>query len=238
MMRNWFYMALLVCSVVSAQEKDKDLPKGNEAFAEKQYADAEADYRVSASRWPQKAAPAYNLGNAIYRQNQSAESKGFYLKAAKTAKTYQEKHFAYHNLGNVYMNEKNYQAAVEAYKNALRNNPADEQTRYNYALAKKFLKENPPPPKKDKKDDKKDQKKQPKPNEKKDKEKQKDQKPQGDKPKDEPNPQSQPKPKEGGISKQRLESMLDAVKNEEQKTQQKVDAKKVKGRPVQTEKDW
>ena len=42
------------------------------------------------------------------------------------------------------MLEKNYQGAVESFKNALRNNPYDEQTRYNSALAKKFLKENPP----------------------------------------------------------------------------------------------
>jgi hypothetical protein len=65
---------------------------------------------------------------------------------------------AYHNTGNALMTEKNYQAAVEAYKNALRHNPLDDETRYNYALAKKMLKDNPPPPPPpdDKKDDKKD----------------------------------------------------------------------------------
>jgi cytochrome c-type biogenesis protein CcmH/NrfG len=51
------------------------------------------------------------------------------------------------------MNEKDYTQAVEAYKNALRNDPSDEETRYNYALAKKMLKENPPKDDK-KKDDK------------------------------------------------------------------------------------
>jgi hypothetical protein len=58
------------------------------------------------------------------------------------------------------MKEKNYTQAVEAYKNALRNNPNDDQSRYNFALAKKMLKENPPKDdKKDKKKDKKDEKK-------------------------------------------------------------------------------
>ena len=58
------------------------------------------------------------------------------------------------------MKEKNYTKAVETYKNALRNNPADEETRYNFALAKKMLKDNPPKDdKKDKKKDKKDDKK-------------------------------------------------------------------------------
>jgi cytochrome c-type biogenesis protein CcmH/NrfG len=43
----------------------------------------------------------------------------------------------------MYLWKKNYTEAVEAYKNALRNDP-DDETRYNYALAKKMLKENPP----------------------------------------------------------------------------------------------
>jgi cytochrome c-type biogenesis protein CcmH/NrfG len=46
------------------------------------------------------------------------------------------KHRAFHNLGNVLWMKRITQA-VEAYKNALRNDPSDEETRYNYALAKK-----------------------------------------------------------------------------------------------------
>ena len=144
------------------------------------------------------------------------------------------------------MNEKNYSAAVEAYKNALRNNPSDEETRYNYALAKKKLKENPPKDdkKKDKKDDKKKDDKDKK-DDKKDQDK-KDDKKDGDKDKKEdkgkkdekPQDDGKPKPMPGGISKQRLENLLDAVNNEEKKIQDKVNAKKVKGKPVQTEKDW
>ena len=98
------------------------------------------------------------MGNSIYKQNQSAESKYQFAKAIKTATTRPEKHQAYHNLGNTLMNEKDYSNAVEAYKNALRNNPTDEETRYNFALAKEYLKNNPPKDDKNKKDDKKDKK--------------------------------------------------------------------------------
>ena len=230
-----------------AQKADKHLPKGNEAFEAKKYIDAEADFRISASNSDKKAAASYNLGNAIYRQKHSSEAKIAYMKAIQNAKTRPQKHMAFHNLGNAYMNEKMYTEAVEAYKNALRNNPDDEQTRYNYALAKQFLKDNPPPKdnKKDKKDDKKDKKDQ----DKKDRDKKDDKKP-GDDKKDPdekdgkdkketpPKDQGQPKPKEGGISKQRLESLLDAVNNDEKKVQEKVNAKKVKGKPSKTEKDW
>lgn len=237
------YSILLFSLSVFSQKKDNFLPKGNEAFADKNYIDAEADYRVSQSNVPKYAVSSYNLGNAMYKQDKVAESKYPYLKAIENAKTRPQKHKAFHNLGNVFMKEKKYTEAVAAYKDALRNNPQDEETRYNFALAKKMLKDNPPP-KDDKKDDKKDKKddKKDKPDDKKDdkkdgdKDKKDDQK-DGDKPKDD-KPNGQPKPQPGDISKERLQNLLDAVNNEEKKVQDKVNAQKVKGRPVKTEKDW
>ena len=247
-----YLLLLLLTFVVNAQEKDKVLPKANEEFVAKNFVDAEADYRISHSKFPGRTVASYNLGNSIYRQNQFSESKFAYANALKSLKTRSQKHKAFHNLGNVFMKEKDYTQAVEAYKNALRNNPEDEETRYNYALAKKMLKDNPPPKDdknkdknkdkdKDKKDDKKDDKKK---DDKKDGDKDKDKKDDnknGDKNKNEGKPkddQGQPKPKPGGISKQRLENLLDAVNNEEKKIQDKVNANKVKGSPVKTEKDW
>ena len=147
-------MLLLFSFVVNAQQKDRILPKANEEYAENKFVDAEADYRISDSKFPKRTVAPYNLGNAIYKQNQVAEAKFAYAKALKNAKSRPQKHRAFHNLGNVFMKEKDYTQAVEAYKNALRNNPSDEETRYNYALAKKMLKENPP-----KDDNKKDDKK-------------------------------------------------------------------------------
>ena len=251
-MRKLFLYSLILISVVAkAQEKDKDLPKGNEAFVEKKFADAEADFRISQSKNPKKAIASYNLGNSIYRQNQAGESKYQFAKAIKLAKTRPEKHSAFHNLGNALMQEKDYSNAVEAYKNALRNNPTDEETRYNYALAKEYLKNNPPKKddkdkdkKKDKKDDKKDKKDDKKKGDDKkddkgkDDPKKDDQKKNDDK-KDGKNPtDGKPQPQPGGISKQRLESLLDAVNNEEKKVQEKVNLQKVKTNPKKPEKDW
>ena len=239
-----FSLLFLGLGGVFAQEKDKTLPKANEEYADNKFVDAEADYRISNSKFPNRAAAPYNLGNAIYKQNQAAEAKFAYAKAIKNTNSRPQKHKAFHNLGNVFMKEKNYTEAVEAYKNALRNEPSDEETRYNYALAKKMLKENPPKDnkdkdKKDKKDkdkkdqDKKDQDKKDKKDDNKDKDK-KDGQNKDDKPKD----QEKPKPQPGGISKQRLQNLLDAVNNEEKKIQDKVNAEKVKGKPIKTEKDW
>ncbi len=243
------YLILLISFVLQAQEKDKFLPQGNEKFADKNYAEAEADYRLSQSKFKKKSIASYNLGTAIYRQNQTAEAKYQFVKAIKDAKSKAEKHQAFHNLGNAFMKEKNYTNAVEAYKNALRNDPTDEETRYNFALAKKMLKDNPPPKEQDKKKDKKKDK-----NKEKDKDKNKDKnddnKDKGDnkdkdkkdgkdkKDKQDKGDGEKPQPKPSGASKQRIDNLLDAVNNEEKKVQEKVNAQKVQANPKKPEKDW
>jgi tetratricopeptide (TPR) repeat protein len=246
------YILLTVSLAVSAQEKDKTLPNANEEYKQNKFVDAEANYRISESKFPGRGIASYNLGNTIYRQNQASEAKLAYAKAIKNAKTKPDKHKAYHNLGNVFMKEKDYTKAVEAYKQALRNDPTDDETRYNYAYAKQKLKENPP--KNDKNKDKnKDKDKDKNKDKDKDKDKNKDQDKKddkGDKDKDQKDGKNdpkkdnksdnngQPKPIPGGISKDRVQNLLDAVNNEEKKVQDKVNAQKVKGNPRKTEKDW
>lgn len=242
-------------------KKDKDvfLAKANKEFENKKFAEAESNYRISASKFPESPVSSYNLGNTIYSIDQPSEAKFAYMTAISKAKSRPDKHKAFHNLGNVYMKEKKYTEAVSAYKNALINDPKDDETRYNYALAKKLLKDNPPPPQDDKQDDKqgeKDQKEKDKDkkdqNKDKNKDQNQDQKDQenkdkndgkGDQKKDkdqnqDQNQQQQQQPKPSGISKQQLESMLEAVNNEEKKVQDKVNVKKVKGQPVKRQKDW
>jgi tetratricopeptide (TPR) repeat protein len=166
---------------------------------------------------------------------------------------------AYHNLGNTMMETKNYQGAVDAYKNSLRNNPNDDETRYNLAVAQKLLdKENQDKEKdKDKKDDKKkdDQDKDDQ-NKEKDKDKKdgddkdkkdnkdkKDDEKDGDKDKKDPkendkDKNQKPKPKPGEMTPQQVKQLLESLNNEEKKTQEKINAQKAKGEKVKQEKDW
>ena len=222
-----YTIVLLVSGVLFSQEKDKNLFEGNQSFEQKSYTKAEADYRVTESKKsPKKAVAGYNLGNSIYRQNQPGEAQIKYIQALETAKTKTEKHRIFHNLGNTFMLEKNYDLATKAYEDALRNNPLDEETRYNYALAKKKKKENPPPKGNDdkKKDGGKDKQPQPE-NNKNDK---------GDEKKEDKNEA----PKLSGADKQRIDNILDAVNNAEKKLQDKINEKKVKPRATTNEKDW
>lgn len=258
------YLILLLTSVIFAQNKDKNLYDGVKAFEEKQYISAETDFRISQSKNEQEKATAdYNLGNSIYRQNNPGEAKYKFYNAVETAKTKEQKHKAYHNLGNALMKEENYQGAVAAYKNALRNNPLDDETRYNYALAKQKLKENPPQGDKDKdkkggdknqdqqnqqnqkdKDKGENNDKQDKDQDKKDsdkgdqKDKNKDGKDKQDKGEGNDKEEEKPQPKPSSANKQQIENLLDAVENAEKKIQDKVNAKKVKVQPATNDKDW
>lgn len=261
-------IAVFISSLIFAQNKDQNLYDGVTSFDEKNYIQSESDFRISQSKnKAQKATAEYNLGNSIYRQNNPGEAKYKFYNSIEVAKSKEEKHRAYHNLGNAFMLEENYQDAVTAYKNALRNNPYDEETRYNYALAKQKLKENPPQGNndKDKKggNDKNDQQNQ-KENQDKDKGENKDKQDKGndkdkkenDKGENEKDKQDKgndkkdkgegddkennqkPQPKPSGANKQQIENLLEAVNNAEKKIQDKINAQKVKAQPATNDKDW
>lgn len=160
------------------------------------------------------------------------------------------------------MNEKKYKEAVESYKNALRNNPKDEETRYNYALAKELLEDQEKnggnDENKDNQEDKKDEdeeKNQENENNKKNGEdgEQKDEQDKGDEEQDKkkgdenkdkgkpdkPEDKEQQQPTEPGkLSPQQVKNLLEAMNNEERKVQEKINAKKQKGLKVKSEKDW
>lgn len=214
-------------------ENDPYIQKANKAFGEKKYSEAEKKYRLSENKQLSGAKSAYNLGNAIYKQKYPAESLTNYQKSLAKATTKAERHAIYHNIGNAMMKLKNYQGAVEAYKNALKNNPNDDQTRYNYALAKKLLEQNPPPPDNNKQDQNQDNNQ----NQQNQDQNQDNQ----DKPQNQDNQQDQDQKEGDGKAdpnKRNLEALLDAVENQEKKTQQKVNENQIKGKQVKQEKEW
>ena len=82
-MKKIKYILLIISAVTFAQKSDKDLPIGNEQFAANKFVEAEANYRISASKFKKKAIANYNLGNAVYKQKQNGEAKLAFAKAAK-----------------------------------------------------------------------------------------------------------------------------------------------------------
>jgi len=198
----WIGLLLLATSLQaqSIQEDDKKLKKETnkilrtaaEELAENDFASAEANYRKAVSKNETSATARYNMANMYYGKEKPAQATSRYKQAAKVAVTKEDKHDVFHNLGNSLMDQKKYQEAIEAYKNALRNNPTDEETRYNLALAKQKLEKEQQENKdnKDNKEDKKDQDQ-----DKKDQDKEKNEEDKGDKEKKD---QGEDKEKDGG----------------------------------------
>ena len=233
----------------------KMLRQGNELYKKQQFTDASVSYQKALGSNSNYDKATYNLGNALYQSKNFKEAIPQYELTTKTATDKFTKAEAFHNLGNAMMESKNYQGAVDSYKNALRNNPNDDETRYNLAVAQSLLdkekKDNKDDKKKDKNkkdknDDNKDKKKDSKDDSKgdkdkdgkddpnKDKKQDKKQDPNKDKGKD----KQKPKPQKGKMSPQQVKQLLESLNNEEKKTQKKMNAKKAQGKKVKQEKDW
>ena len=113
---------------------------GNVEFVDENLIDAEAFYRTAIAKDSMNNIASYNMANAFYKSGFNKEALNEYKSSIKKAKNKKDLHKSFHNLGDVYMQSKDYQNAVNAFKNALLNNPQDDETRYNYALAKELLK--------------------------------------------------------------------------------------------------
>ena len=239
---------------------DQYVYEGN-TIVEESFVEAEKNYRMALSEMPSNRKGAYNLANAYYTAELYDEALARLNSVAKDGSK-PEKHRAYHNIGNVLMQNKQCEKAVEAFKNALRNNPSDDESRYNLALAQQCAKEDGGGDDKDNKEDK-DQKENKNNEDKKDSNKNQDQedknkekgdgdkesKGDGDDQKENENPEEKkgdkkdgankkPQQQPGKLSGQQIKSLLDAMNNEEKKVQEKMNAVKEKGAKIQTEKDW
>jgi tetratricopeptide (TPR) repeat protein len=242
------------------------LSKANYEMENDNFSLAEAAYREAIAINPEEDTGKYNLGIAYYDKEMNDVAMSRFKQAAAVADTKSDKHKVFHNLGNTFMNEKLYKEAVESYKNALRNNPKDEETRYNYALAKELLEEQEKngggddnKENQENQEDKQEEEKkenQDNENNKKDKEDgdQKNEQNKGEeeqdkkegnenenkgKPEDPKDNKQQQQPTEPGkLSPQQVKNLLEAMNNEEKKVQEKINAKKQKGTKVKPEKDW
>ena len=255
------------------KEKQKVLKESKEFLSEANYEMendnfflAKAAYREAIATNPEEDTGKYNLGIAYYDKEMNDVAMSRFKQAAAVADTKSDKHKVFHNLGNTFMNEKLYKEAVESYKNALRNNPKDEETRYNYALAKELLEEQEKnsggddnKENQENQEDKQEEEKkenQDNKNNKKNKEDgdQKNEQNKGEeeqdkkegnenenkgKPEDPKDNKQQQQPTEPGkLSPQQVKNLLEAMNNEEKKVQEKINAKKQKGTKVKPEKDW
>ena len=247
----FFTVTMLGCFNVYAQSENyaKFYNKGNKLL-DNNFEQAEKNFRIAMNDSLSDLKATFNLSNKYYTEGLYDEAISRQIEATKLAKDNSEKHRTFHNLGNSLMKKQLCSEAVLAYKNALRNNPNDDETRYNLALAKKCEEEqeqNNDDENKDdeKKDDQNKDDQQDKNDEKKDDENKNDQQDKNDENQNDQNKDNkksdQPKEnknQQSKLSPEQIKNLLKAMENAEKKVQAKVNDKKQKGTKVVSEKDW
>ena len=207
---------------VNAQTDRQYIRQGNKQFQAADYANAEVSYRKAIEKNPRNPQAAYNLGNALMAQKKDSAAVVQFENAAKMETTPQRKYQAFHNIGVICQSHKMYGEAIEAYKNALRLNPDDDETRYNLVLCKhqqqkqqQNQQDQQQNQDQQKKDDKQDQQKQ---DQQQKQQKQQEQKPQ--------------------MSKENAEQLLNAAIQNEKQTQERM--KKAQQQPQRRniQKNW
>ena len=216
---------LFIALTASAQTDRQYIREGNKQFRMGDYAKAEVSYRKAVEKNPKNPQAAYNLGNALMAQKQDSAAVQQFEQSARMETNPLRKSAAYHNMGVICQTHKMYGDAIEAYKNSLRLNPNDDETRYNLVLCKHLKK---------KQDDKQKQNQQNKDDQNKKDDKKDDQKDQKQDKKDDKQQEEQ-KPQ---MSKDNAEQLLNAAIQNEKMTQDKMKKQQQQPQRRAIQKNW
>jgi len=244
---------LATMTVAWGQNERKIIRQGLRAYQEGDYSEAEVQFRKAGDLNQESFEAEFNTGAALYGQEKYEETVRQYESLAKQSQANREEDpgtlaHIWHNMGNSLLEAQQYGPSIEAYKNSLRLNPDDFDSKYNLAYARQKLKEQQQQQQKQNQD----QDQQGKDDQQKGKQDQQQQK-QEDQQQQNQNDQSrnqqeqeqqeqqepeqaQPQPRE--ISKEDAERMLQAIQQQEKDVKEKVDKKKAAAAKVKTKKDW
>jgi tetratricopeptide (TPR) repeat protein len=221
------FIALLLSFTVFSQTAEKLVRKGNTQYKSGNYKDAEVTYKKALAKDSNNVKGKFNMADAIYKQGNYEEALKTYQSLMEDNLDKDTKASIYHNIGNSLLQSKKYDQCIEAYKNALRNNPDDQDTKYNLSYAEKMLK----------KQQQQQQQQQNKDNKDKDKKDQKQDQKQDQNKKDQDKDKQQQQQKDQ-ISKEDAKRMLDALNNKDKNLQDKLKEQKVVPSKAKTDKDW
>ena len=218
----------MFASTIQAQNERKDIRKGNKAFRQQNYVQAEVDYRKATAKNGRNPQAIYNLGCAFMAQQKDSSAVVQFENASKIETNPKRKAMAFHNIGVICQKKQLFSEAIEAYKESLRNNPSDNETRYNLELCKRQLKNQ-----NNNNNDKNQQNKNDKNKDNKNEEQQKkDQKDDQDK---QQNNQQQPKEQ---MRKDNAEQLLNAAMQKEKETQDRLKKAMRQASTRKLERNW
>ena len=194
-----------------SQQERRFIRKGTSEYTNEKFLESEIEYRKALDKNPNSFEAQYNIGTSLYKQKKLNEAMQQFQTLSQNETDKDRLARIYHNMGNIYFAADEIDKSIEAYKKALKNNPADDETRYNLIAAQKKKKQQ-------------DQNKQNQP------QNQPEQKPEDQK-------QQEQKPQENQMDKNDAERLLNAIQQDEndlQKEKRKVKA----GQKQQIEKNW
>jgi len=256
----------ILCQYTWSQADNKYIRKGNGNYRDSNYQQAEVEYRKALEENPSSQKADFNLGNSLYKQKQYDAAAGKYSSLieqshASSGHTEQSRSMTgesltpaghsrsatisnyYYNLGNTLFQGQKFRESIEAYKNALRNNPADPDAKHNLQLALKMMKEQEQQQNKDQQnnndsndEEQKQQQQQDKKDQQNKEEQNKDQ--QNNQNQDDANDQQQPEHRKAEITPEDAERILQALEHEEKETMKEVQERKENSRKVPVEKNW
>ena len=236
-----------VCAVCGAQTERGSVRKGNRDFSKSRFDEAEINYKKALVADSTSVAADYNLGNTYFRMENFGEAEKYYSAAADSLAKGEYGADLYHNLGNSLLTHKEYQKAIEAYKNALRRRPGDMETKANLAYAQKMLENQQDQQNQDQQNQNQDQNQDQNQNQDQDQQDQNQQdqqnRDQNQDQQDQQNQDQQDRQNQQGqqpkISPQAAQQMLQAIQDQEKDTQEKVKKEKaLQMRSKQKEKNW
>lgn len=228
----FFFVPLL------AQEESQNVRKGNKFYDKEKYVDAEIEYRKGLEKNKNSFSGMFNLGNSLYRQGKYAESAQQFQQALTQVDSNdkEKRSAAYHNLGNsllkVYetgpdsIKQKALNGSIESYKQSLRNNPKDDETRKNLAYAQTLLQQL----------QQQQQQQQNQQSEEEQKNQQEQQQQQANEQEQQDSSPQQQDPEQ--MSKENAEQILDAMLQDEKDVQEKVKKQAIQSKHYNVSKDW
>ena len=208
---------------LSAQRGYRDyLRGGDKHYTDSLYEKSEIQYRKALEKDANGVNAFYNLGNSLLMQSKAKDAMDQYKIVEKKVDEAGKLAQIHHNMGVIYHGSKDHAAAVESYKQSLRENPNDDETRYNLALAMRKLKE---------------QQQQQQQQEQQEQEQQQQEQQQQEQQQQEQQQQKEQQQQEQQMSKENAEQILQAAMQDEKDVQEKV-KKMMQLRGRKLEKDW
>ena len=234
-MKNRLLLCVIVLFQISVfgQNINKEIRKGVNLYKDSSFVNAEKKFGEALLKDQDSFIPSFNLADAVYKQNDFERSASLFKGLTKKAKNKKQKSMAYHNLGNSLYNQNKIEESIEAYKNALRNNPDDQDSKYNLALAKKLLKKEE---EKEEQEEEQEEQEQEEEEEQEEEQENEENSQQNQEAEDQQKPEKPDDPNE--MTQEEAEQMLNALENKERELQEELQKKKGKAVNLKIEKDW